>query len=94
MTLSTGPLTLTQQDLKGLSWDQHIHIWKVPLTCCSALAFSMSCQRLQESDQGPAPWEGTSGLADPWARVTQIAAQCPGISEHHSARQAGYCNDQ
>ena len=30
VTLSTGPLTLSQQDLKGLSWDQHIHIWKVP----------------------------------------------------------------
>ena len=29
VTLSTGPLELSQADLQRLSWEQHVHIWKV-----------------------------------------------------------------
>ena len=31
VTLTTGPLELSQQDLKRLSWEQHVHIWRVCL---------------------------------------------------------------
>ena len=28
ITLSTGPLDLQLADLKALTWEQHVHIWK------------------------------------------------------------------
>ena len=50
ITLSTGPLDLQLADLKALTWEQHVHIWKVrgpcvhagPRNACSHLAHACS----------------------------------------------------
>ena len=43
ITLTSGRLSLTQQDLRGLTWDQHTHIWRVR-SCWLACSHAGRCR--------------------------------------------------